>query len=155
MSDPTSRPSGPAALHPRAVAMGTWIGESPVDGSDVAHHVLYPAGDGVAPELMAVQARFMGLGPAAQSRLPSVDPDLARIVIAGRGAAMTSQLWLGEVLLAQVPILVETAQVATGAGWTIFSVGVDPWDGQPATLDEWLAPAARFYLGRMTVGVAT
>lgn len=130
----------------RRVAIAVWIGEHPVDGSDVAHLLIYPMGHRVADRMRAL-AGLLGVGPADGAGLVEVAPDTTWLSCMGRevGVHYGESAWL------HGPVTAEWAVVAAARGWVILSVGLDGWTGRTADLDRYVSRPSRLYLGRVRV----
>lgn len=135
----------------RLVAMTGWIGEHPRDGSDIAHLLIHPLGDGQAARMRQV-AELLGLGPAVTG-LVDVPPDttLARVADTHVSLRYRDSDTIGR------PVPAEWVKTALAQRFVIVTVGLDGLAGVPggSRLDKYLARANRLRVGRIRVTTAS
>lgn len=132
----------------RLVSLTGWIGEHPQDGSDVAHLLLHPLGDGQAQRMRQV-AELFGLGPATTGLL-DVPPDttLARVAATYVTLRYRDSDTIGR------PVPAEWVKTALAQRFVIVTLGMDGLTGVTSSgqrLDRYLARVNRLRIGRVRV----
>lgn len=126
----------------RRVALTGWVGEHPLDGGDIAHLLLYPAGHGIAREMRRL-ADLLGLAPALAGPPTEVPPDTTRMTVEHGWA----RLHYGDTAWLRRPVNPEWSDAALARHVIMLTVGQDGWTGRTADLDRYLARGQRLHLG--------
>lgn len=129
------------------LGVSAWTGEHPVDGSDVAHIMLYPATDTDATRMPQV-ASVLGL---RRGQPEMVGDDMLQVVLGDVVVRLTMPAaGLDITTLPRDPVW---SRAALGQGFVILTLAVDPWDGELAELDAFISRHGRnVFMGMVRVG---
>lgn len=128
------------------IALTGWIGEHPFDGDDVAHLLLYPTVEGHEATLDQI-GRDLGLGPAT-SLMVDTDEQQVSAKLAADGWI---HLHMAQEEIAAIPVNQDWANAAARRGYLMLTLGQRAWDGNHASLNDYVADPTYLRMGLVAV----
>ncbi|MFK0250171.1 hypothetical protein ACIQUM_36180 [Amycolatopsis azurea] len=138
--------SSPATQDPRELFLTGWIGEHPINGTDVAHLLLCPHSTAVA-EGVELFAELLQLRPYSDGVMPDIPAVIARVELHG----LDVHFFYGDEGDLSRPVPADWADAAANQGFVIVTFGTAPFAGDLAELDRYFERADRLFIGKVPV----
>ncbi|MBE1580521.1 hypothetical protein ACFORH_39090 [Amycolatopsis roodepoortensis] len=139
--------SSPATQDPRELGLTGWVGEHPINGTDVAHLLLSPRSSTAVAEGVELLAELLGLRPLKNGVMPDIPAVITRAELRGSDV----HVLYGDDGDLTRPVTPEWTDAAIKQRFVIVTFGTAPFTGDLAALDRYLERDDRLFVGEIPV----